>query len=525
MGARLFLTILIITAAVRSSAGQTTTADGVAALARGDYRLAVEILKPIAEDWRSDDATARFFMAGLYDSGRGLPADPLRACALYQRAGGESDRPFALPALALFAASISRGREFDQECQRLALTGFDSGWEPIIFDLGPGHFVEWTLAAASVTYDGRTKRHDMAFAQPGARFLPLQHTELATGPARALTRHFIEMFMWYPSGTSGPWKLHWFIFEVVRDEIVLIDTPESLVTVAGEAPPSRAAFDVRDYAVLRVNDNGQAEWAVVKRAHPEARPIESDAERREVRDARQRRDAALKAVDWKRRQDVSRLPTMRVVDAEGCGFVEVYGWTADRAEAVVVSLDASELGLSSSPAVFDLSRQLVNLSVAVHVYDTPRHQFDFCSDVRMNAPDSVGPEIWHAVAGTMALEFSPPGIRAHNPGLRRATVTLNNVVLRNAAGRTLSVPQPVRLTAVVGSIGGRSARTQAGAVTSRTTRPRPAPWLRGEMLVNCDPATIATVEDDRLSLAEVVHFDSCAADCSISGQRTTRPNC
>ncbi len=206
--------------------------------------------------------------------------------------------------------------------------------------------------------------------------------------------------------------------------------------------------------MLRVNDSDQAEWAVVKGPHAErARSNQTPNGAKFVMQA-QRRDAALKAVDWKRRQDVSRPPTMTVVDAEGCGFVQVYGWTADRAETVVVSLDGSELGLSSSPAVFDLSRQLVNLSVAVHVYDTPRHQFDFCSDVRMNPPDSVGLEIWHAVAGTMALEFSLPGIRAHNPGLRRATVTLNNVVLRNAAGRTLSVPQPVRLTAVVGSIGG-----------------------------------------------------------------------
>ena len=135
--------------------------------------------------------------------------------------------------------------------------------------------------------------------------------------------------------------------------------------------------------------------------------------------------------------------------------MQVYGWTADRAEAVAVSLDGSELGLTSSSAVFDLSRQLVNLSVAVHVHDTPRHQFDFCSDVRMiPPPDWVGPEIWHAIAGTLSLELSPPGIRAHNPNLRHATVTLTNVVLRNSAGRTLSVPQPVRLTAVVGSVGG-----------------------------------------------------------------------
>lgn len=455
MGARFLLTVVIITAAVRSSPAQTTTADGVAALARGDYQLAVEILKPIAEGWRSNDTTAQFFMAGLYDSGRGVPANPLRACALYQRAASEFDRPFGRQAFALFAASISRGRAFDEECQRLAGVGFDYGFEPVTFTLGPGHTVELTLAAATVTYNGRSRREPTVYAQPGARFLPLQYTELSTGPTRSVTRHFIEVFVWYPSVGSGPWNLHWHIYEVVRDEIVRIDGPDSLLTVAGEAPPSPAVLDVRDHAALRVDDSGHAEWTVIKGPRAETRSIESDAERREVRDARQRRDAALKAVDWKRRQDVSRPPTMTVVDAEGCGFVQVYGWTADRAEAVVVSLDGSELGLSTSPAVFDLSRQLVNLAVAVHVFDTPRHRFDFCSDVRMSPPpDWVGPEIWRAIAGTLSLEFSAPGIRAHNPNLRRATVTLSNVVLRNSAGRTVRVPQPVRLTAVVGSVGG-----------------------------------------------------------------------
>ena len=43
---------------------------------------------------------------------------------------------------------------------------------------------------------------------------------------------------------------------------------------------------------------------------------------------------------------------------------------------------------------------------------------------------------------------------------------------------------------------------RSSASGARPARPRPALWLRGEMLVNCDPATIAAVENDRLSLAE-----------------------
>ncbi len=429
-----------------------TVTDGVAALAGGDYQKAVEILKPIAEDWRSHDTAAQFFMAGLYDTGRGVPADPVRACALYLRAAGESDRPLSREASALFGSSINRGREFDADCQYLANVGFDHGFEPIAFNLGPGHDVEWTLRTAAVTYRGQTRREQALFVQPGSRFLPLRYTELATGPNRALTRHFIEAFVWWPTGPAGPWRLHWNIFEVVRDEIVRIDGPDDLVTVEGERPPSREAFDLHDYAVLRVDDDGQAEWAVLKGAHAATRPIETDAERRGVREERQRRDAALKAVDWNRRQDVNRPPTLAVGDADGCGRFQVYGWTADRAEAVVVSADASELGLAGSPAVFDLSRQLASISVGVHVYDAPQRRFDFCSDVRMPpSPESAGPEIWRAVAGTMSIELSA-GVRADHPHLRRATVALSNIVLRNSVGRTLTVPQPVRLTAVVGSM-------------------------------------------------------------------------
>ena len=339
MWPRLFLTAAIITTVVGGVSAQTGTADGVAALARGDYQRAAEILKPIAEDLRTNDTAAQFFMAGLYETGRGVPADPLRACALYMRAASNHDNPFGQEALSLFLSSSARSREFDHECHHLANIGFDHGFEPVTFDLGPGHSIEWTLMAATVTYEGRTRREEMPFELPGARFLPLRHTELATGPTRSLVRHFIEMFVWSPSARSGSWTLQWHLFEVVRDQIIRVDTVESLATVEGDAPPARDAFDVREYAELRVDDAGHAEWAVLKGPHAATQRIESDAERREVRDAEVARDAAMSRVDWSRRYDVFRQPAMTYVDAEGCGYVQVYGWTADRAEALVVRVD------------------------------------------------------------------------------------------------------------------------------------------------------------------------------------------
>jgi len=452
---RLFLAVATVTIIASAVSAQNGTADGVAALARGDYQRAVEILKPIAEDWRSDDTAAQFFMAGLYEHGKGVPADPLRACALYARAASKYDTPFGRQANPIFATLIGRGQQFNDECQLLANIGFDTGFEPATFDLGPGHSVEWTLSAATVTYEGRTKRTAMPLAGPGARFLPLEHTELSTGPTRSLTRHFIEVFVWYPKERTGPWNLQWHLFEIVRDEIIRIDTPEPLLEVPGDAPPARDGFDVHEYATVRVDDAGNAEWAVLKGLRAATGRIETDAERREERETRLERDSALKKVDWNRRSDVRRQPAMTYGDSEGCGYFQLVGWTANRDEVIVLRANAQELGLPTQAMTFDLARESGRIPVEVFVYEAAQRRFDFCSDVKMpQGPDSVGPEVWRVVAGTVTIEVSPSGIQARNPRAQRATVTLNNLVLRNEAGTVVKVSRPVRLSAIIGAVFG-----------------------------------------------------------------------
>src|SRR5688500_14908330 len=84
--ARFFIAAGLIVATTAVDQGQSGTADGVSALARGDLHAAARILQPIAENWRVNDAAAQFFMGTLYETGRGAPLDPLRACALYQLA-------------------------------------------------------------------------------------------------------------------------------------------------------------------------------------------------------------------------------------------------------------------------------------------------------------------------------------------------------------------------------------------------------------------------------------------------------
>jgi hypothetical protein len=191
--------------------------------------------------------------------------------------------------------------------------------------------------------------------------------------------------------------------------------------------------------------------AVVKGPHHTTRRIETDAERREARDAAAARDAELKAVDWKAKHEVSRQPTMNYTGAEGCGNIEMYGWSADHAEAVVVGVAASTLNLSTQPATFDLSRETANISVNVHVYDGAQHRFEFCTDVgRAYGPGSTEPEVWRAVAGTITIEPSTAGARAP----LRTTITLTNVTLRNSAGTNVRIRRAIKLTAVVGAVFG-----------------------------------------------------------------------
>ena len=131
---------------------QSGTAEGVHAFVRGDYRRAAEILKPIAEQSPQPDAVAAFFMAAMYDTGLGIAADPIRACALYLRADsptlGRDRSPFGAQAMAIMTirrATISR--EAFEQCTWMASNGFDHGFEPVTFVLGPGHWIAWDLKA------------------------------------------------------------------------------------------------------------------------------------------------------------------------------------------------------------------------------------------------------------------------------------------------------------------------------------------------------------------------------------------
>jgi hypothetical protein len=429
---------------------QTTTADGVDMFVRGDYQRAVDMLKPIAEAWPSRDHVAEFFMATLYENGQAVGVDLVRACALYTRASFDHANPIGQQAIALLGPlQGSLSPEDFRRCIRLASVGFDRVFQPATFTLGPGHWIAIDPDGATITYQGKEKRTELALGTHARVFLPFEHTELAVGPSLSTRRHFIEFFAWMPGEArqAGPaWTLTWHVSEVVGRELISIVT-EPLMTIAAERPPTDSTgVDVHSLARLRVNDRGDAEWAVLSGKNPRAEAIESEAERQATIEQRRARQAAEAKVDWTRVSDTHRAPTMTYADAEGCGNVFLYGWSVDRSEVITVRANKDVLGLSTAPRSFDIASQGGNLELVVHTYQRPLRSFPFCTD----APGGTGPEeTWRAARGTVTIELSPPGVLANAPQAYRATVHIVGAEFVSATGVRVRQTQAITLSAIV----------------------------------------------------------------------------
>lgn len=257
---------LVLASSLFMSMGQAPaspgTAEGVAALARGDVQTAVNILKPIAEGRRQSDPVAQFFMGTLYETGSGVPRDLLRACALYERASGRGDGPFAAEAMALhLALRQSQDREWLKDCQLLARVGFDHRFEPVTLNLAPGHSIAWELKGATLIHQGKSRFVELLLAARGSVFFPVRQTDLRPAGQGTATRHFNELFVWQPEADNR-WNLEWHLFEVAGDELVRIDTgSEPVFTLQAAEPPDWRFFDVRAHVDVRRTASGAAEWA------------------------------------------------------------------------------------------------------------------------------------------------------------------------------------------------------------------------------------------------------------------------
>jgi hypothetical protein len=424
---------------------RTTSAAGIDAYPRKDYDAAAEILRPIAERTDRPDHAAEFFMASLYESGRGVAVDLVRSCALYQRSADPAG-PFGAPARALWGAIRKRlTSDQEQDCLSLARVGLNHGFQPVTFMLEPEQSIAWTISGATVTYRGKDKHIDVGLELWGSRFLPIRHTELAVDSSPSTRRHFMEVFRWVPTD-AGRWMLLWELFEVIRDDLRRI-AGEPLETLAAEEPPTGSWADVRELVSLRVTDAGDAELAILGGSHRRTVLIETDAERlgATARDAARR--AADRRVDWNADRDVRRPPSLAYADVRGCRGVFVYGWSEDRMEATTVFAHRDGLQLSTRAQTLDALNQPDLLEVQIHVYARPVLNSPFCTDVGSQMPSE---EIWRVRGGRVTISLSPVAARVPTPATDTATIRIDGAVLVNSAGTRVSQASPITLITVLG---------------------------------------------------------------------------
>jgi TPR repeat protein len=417
--------------------------DALVAIGRDDHTGAANLLTPIAElDGRADPA-AQFLLASLYDSGHGAPLDPLRACALYHRATRDEKTPFGREALRLMLAMARAHRNgWFADCQALADFGFEHRFEPATFDLGPGHTITWNLEGPTITYEGRTKQVSMRLAPRGAMFLPVRHTVLKTGPGPLHDRHFVEVYFWERARLDS-WALHWYLFEVVRDELLPVTSEPALLQRAIR-PSATDTPDPRDAAVLRVDERALAQWAIVAGDRQRTGPILSIEERRAAAEQEATRAAALARIDWSRTFEVSRRPSLNYGSGgDGCGNMVFAEFTDDRTEAIAIVVDGKGLGLSpAGPRTIDLARETRRVSVSVRVFDRPLRRSPFCHLVAEANHEAV----WRAVRGRATILLSSPrSARSDQPETYRATIRLDSVEFVSNTGQRIRMTSPIEL--------------------------------------------------------------------------------
>jgi len=449
--ARLFvlaLAVVMLRAPLRAQTG--TLADGVDALLRRDYALAAAILKPLADTPWQPDPKAAFFMAVLYENGLGVAPDPLRACALFLRAGNERQTPLsAAAALLVPGRQRALGRDEFQTCSWRASVGFDDRFEPATLVLEHDHWLTWDIRSITITYRGVEKRFDRAFSLGPFRFVAIRHTELATGDTFSIRRHFVDSFKWVPARQPRTWVLEWGLNEVVRDDLVSVASAQ-LTTAVGDEPPGKDAIDLDALVRLRVTDTGDAELAVLAGDKRQTRVIPSESDRQEMKrvsDQQSRAHQPPPPDEAKRVRDARRPPSFAYApeDADGCGNVFVYGWTRDRLEVMAVRADTQTLHVATT-GTFDLAVPRAGLDVRLHVYE--RAMGPFCTDV---AVGGIVEEEWRPTRGTVTVDVEP---RRRADGYYRATITISGAEFVNSSGVRVSMPQPVTLAALVGRMFG-----------------------------------------------------------------------
>ena len=241
-----------------AAAGQSSREDGIRAVLRGDYQAAARVLRPLADDEATPDPVAQFFLAILYETGQGVPADMGRACRLFQRSATR-EHPFSEQSAAI--AAIMRD-QLGGAASPICTT--DERWRggpPQSFVLGRDHRVVFADTSIRVGYGEREEHTTLSLPSEGV-FLPIQYTPLDVSRPKETRRHFFQWFYWRPEPALDPssWTLSSTLSEVVGGRWIVIAFEKNLLVVQAPTPPTSG--EVAKLVRLRVNANGEAEFSI-----------------------------------------------------------------------------------------------------------------------------------------------------------------------------------------------------------------------------------------------------------------------
>lgn len=238
---------------------QSSTEDGIRAVLRGDYQAGVRILKPLADDFAHPDPVAQFFLAILYETGKGVGRDEGHACGLFLRSSSR-EHPFAQQ-----SATIAQYfREQYGEAASLICPENETfrGGPPQTISLGPERQITFSDTSVVFVHGGQETRTLWKWP-PEAIILPVQYTPVEVTKPISTKRHFLQLFEWIPDESRSPssWTLTWVLLEVLGDQWLMPVWEKDAAIVSGGARPD--GRDVAGFVRLHVNANGEAEFSIV----------------------------------------------------------------------------------------------------------------------------------------------------------------------------------------------------------------------------------------------------------------------
>jgi len=250
---------------------QSSPEDGIRAPLGGDYRAAIRILRPLADNPERPDPVAQFFVGILYEAGAGVRRDAGRACGLFLRSSA-SEHPFSQQAAA-FAALIAQ--QLGEQARILCVANERwQGGPPLSVVLDSDHQIVFTDTSITVTYGDEEMRATVR-PQEGV-WDQIQYTPIEL---KGVRRHFLQWCRWTPDSVADPssWTLDWGLSEVVGGQWMPIAWEKSVTTVKGSSRPE--SFNPAQLVHLQVNATGEVEFTVLGGPSPRTEAVQRQAKR------------------------------------------------------------------------------------------------------------------------------------------------------------------------------------------------------------------------------------------------------